>query len=69
MDDKEKIAFDQGFMAAVADIVRMHDQPTIAANVLIGSGLDEADCTHIDEFDKIELRKLNESEGLTLQGL
>lgn len=34
MTKKEKIAFDQGYVCAVATIINTHDKPTVAKDVL-----------------------------------
>jgi len=65
---KNDLKFNRGFMCAVADIARNYSH-CIAANVLNGNGMDELDCSGIDEFDKVALRKLMEVEDLGLTGL
>lgn len=46
-------AFTQGFICAVADIIRLHDQPTIAADVLRAIG--KIDWSVIAQFDRATL--------------
>ena len=64
--DKE---FEQGFMVVIGDLVRTYDMPSVAATIIRSNGLDEMDCSDIDESDKGPLRLLNEQEGLQLKGL
>lgn len=58
-------------LIAAGLIVALHDAPTIAADVLINMGLDEADCSEMDEFDKGNLRTLQDNSPgrLRLTGL
>lgn len=48
-------AFTQGYVCAVAEIIRTHDEPTIAQDVLRGAGKVDWDC--IDDYDKATLQK------------
>lgn len=52
---KGEQTFIQGYVCAVAEIIRTHDQPTIARDVLKGVG--KVDWRTIDEFDRETLRK------------
>lgn len=56
---------------AVSVLMATHDQPTMAANVLQELGLIKADCSELDEFDKENLRKVQQQSGcrLALRGL
>ena len=47
--------FNQGYICAVANILRMHDYPQVAKDVLEGAGV--VDWSEIDEGDKAVLRK------------
>lgn len=53
-------AFICGYAIAVAEIVRMHDEPTIAADVINGSGfkLSDFESAGLDDYDLREIRKL-----------
>ena len=68
-DRRDKASFDDGVIIAAAALVRAHDQPTMAADILRECGLTEHDCSHLEEFDKADLRKINRGEGLALKGL
>ena len=59
--DPWSLGFDQGFAAAIADVVRLYDQPTIALNVCRSNGYSAEDLLKIaDVFDKPALRKMQE---------
>ncbi len=51
----ERIAFDKGYVCAVACLVAGHDEPTIANDVLRANMPDSWD--YIDEYDKKILRE------------
>lgn len=61
--------FNQGVFFAVAILVDIHNQPTMAKNILIEAGLEDADCSSLDDLEKNALRKLKSSENLPLRGL
>ncbi|MFH1659999.1 MAG: hypothetical protein ABIG35_11875 [Pseudomonadota bacterium] len=63
--------FEEGALVAIGLIVATHDEPTIAASVLNGMGLCEADCSAMDDYDKANLAKLQgECHGkVKLRGL
>lgn len=54
--------FIAGFAAAVAAIVRQHDEPTIAADAIAGYGLTLSDFGHVDQYDLDVIRKLFRDE-------
>lgn len=54
--------FYAGFAAAVAAIVRQHDEPTIAASVLAGYGVSLDELEGVDEYDMQIIRNLYETE-------
>ena len=57
--------FIQGIGYAVAEIVRSHDQPTIAVDVAGAAGFDYQDFkgAGVDEFDLKQLRPLRRERG------
>ena len=59
----EGILFSAGFVAG--DL----DQPTMAADLLRAVGLNEADCSAMDEMDKAKLRLLQTEKHISLKGL
>jgi len=61
--------FEHGALIAAGLIVALHDQPTVAGNVLEQMGLQNSDCSMMDEYDKINLRLIEDSEGIGLTGL
>lgn len=52
---KDSPTFVQGYVCAVAEIIRTHGEPTIARDVLKGVG--KVDWRTIDEFDRETLRR------------
>lgn len=63
--------FEEGALMAVSLIVATHDMPVVAADVLNGLSLHDADCSSLDEYDKANLRKVQgELRGkIRLRGL
>jgi hypothetical protein len=64
MSDEDR-GFAQGIALAVAILARMHDQPTIAADVASEAGYTIADYERagVDEYDLKVLRKLRRDEA------
>lgn len=58
--------FEEGFMFAIACIVRLHDCPTIASDALLENGYQNLDISNMDKFDTKELLKLNKENGVNL---
>lgn len=58
MDEWEK-----GVLMAASMLVAAHDQPGMAADVINELGLSNADCSCLDEYDKVNLRKINRERG------
>lgn len=58
-------AFLCGYAIAVAEIVRLHDEPTIAADVLNASNfnLDDFAAAGLDNYDLDEIKKLFREEA------
>lgn len=54
--------FMEGFAIALADLVRMYDQPTMAANVIAGHGFTLKDFRGIDAYDMNVIRRLFKTE-------
>ncbi|WP_153785374.1 hypothetical protein [Pseudomonas sp. EMN2] len=61
--------FEHGVLYAAAQVVRLHDEPQVAADVLKQAGLASADCSSLDEYDKESLREVNTIRGMGLTGL
>jgi hypothetical protein len=61
--------FDHGALTAVSILMACFDEPTIAADVLVQMGLDTADCSGLDDYDKEHLRQLKDASGVRLRGL
>lgn len=63
--------FNRGALVAIGLVMRLHDQPVIAAEVLREMGLLNADCADLDDYDKENLRPLRrELQGaVKLRGL
>ena len=43
--------FEHGFMFAIACIMRLHDNPTIASDVILENGYQHLDISDMDDFD------------------
>lgn len=63
--------FDRGALMAVSLLMATHDQPVIAADVLNAMGLETADCSELDVYDKENLRTVQGELGghVKLRGL
>lgn len=59
--------FERGVFYAAYLICELHDQPTIAADVIREANLDGCKITELDDCEYRVLRKLNSSEGLELR--
>lgn len=66
---KKMNRFDQGILHAAAQMIALHDEPTMAANVIREAGLTNADCTKLDEYEKTYLRKMKDENGINFRGL
>lgn len=58
-----------GALMAVSIFIALHDQPGMAADVLNELGLAAADCSHLDDYDKQNLKKIQGERGVSLRGL
>ncbi len=54
--------FMEGFAIACADLVRLHDQPGMAADVIAGHGFNLTDFKGCDPYDLKVIRKLYVTE-------
>lgn len=61
--------FEHGYLCAMAQLIRLHDQPSMAADCLHHDGLGALDCRELDEFDKASLRELIGERNMRLTGL
>lgn len=61
--------FQHGIFYAAAMVVRLHDEPRVAADVLKEAGLSNSNCSELDEYDKEILRVINQETGMSLTGL
>lgn len=61
--------FEHGIMFAAAEMLRLHDQPTMVADLLRATGLNHADVTSMDDFDKETLEMLSGERDIQLTGL
>ncbi len=61
--------FEHGVLYAAAQVVRLHDEPQVAADVLKQAGLANVDCSKLDDYDKESLREINAISGMALTGL
>lgn len=60
--------FMEGFAIALADVVRLHDQPTVAADVIAGHGFTLKDFRGCDPYDMKIIRKLFRTESVLRDG-
>lgn len=68
--EKHKLTdFEMGILTACGLIMATHDEPGIAADVIRETGLQDADCSDLDDFDKEYLKIIQEQERLNLTGL
>jgi hypothetical protein len=63
MNKKEEnlIIFNQGVVYAAARLIEMHDQPTMAMDIIGQSGITHEDMKHCAEWDLSFLRREDES--------
>jgi hypothetical protein len=61
--------FMDGVFYAVALLVRLHDEPGMAADILKESDMETVNCTDFDEFEKEQLRIINNEHSIKLIGL
>lgn len=61
--------FKEGVLYAASILVATHDQPTMAATIIREAGLNEADCSSMEDFEKNNLRKIQGERGIALRGL
>lgn len=66
---KKLTEFEQGVFYAAAIVQITADQPGIAADIVKSAGLQNHDCSELDEMDKDALRVVNEEQGMNLKGL
>ena len=64
-----RLSFEIGIMFAAASLNRNHDQPGMAAEIIIDAGLERYNCKNLDDMEKEELRKINGERGIQLRGL
>ena len=62
-------SFNYGIMIAASNIVALHDQPVIAADIIKEAGLANFNCKEMSEYDKENLKVVNKEKGMTLRGL
>jgi hypothetical protein len=58
--------FERGIFYAAYLICELHDNPTIAADVIREAGLETSDISELDDCERDALLPLNESEKLSL---
>lgn len=61
--DEPTDSFSHGFLCAMAALIREHDQPSMAADIIKGAGMGEEDISFMDPFDRDPLLKLNDYAG------
>ncbi|WP_313384805.1 hypothetical protein [Pantoea sp.] len=58
--------FERGVFYAAYLICELHDEPTVAADVIREAGLETSDISVLDDCEREALLPLNESEKLAL---
>ena len=61
--------FGQGVLYAASLLVALYDQPGMAATIVREAGLSKADCSTLDDYEKKNLGKLMNEQGIALRGL
>lgn len=63
--------FEEGALVALSVLNASHDQPSMCADVINSMGLTSADCSNLDDFDKVNLRLIMAQSGglITFKGL
>lgn len=61
--------FEAGIIIAAANIVHLHDEPGIAADVLKDAKLSSFNAANYSEYDKEAFRKINQEHGMNITGL
>lgn len=63
--------FQEGVLMALATLNAQFDQPSMCASTIRELGVEGVDCSDLCDFDKDQLRKINENlpEGMKLAGL
>ena len=60
--------FERGIFYAAYLICELHDEPTVAADVIREANLQDADISGLDDSERDVLMPLNRSEKLSLKG-
>ena len=61
--------FMEGVFYAVSLLTRLHGEPGMAANILKEASMETVNCIDFDEFEKKQLRIVNNEHGMELGGL
>lgn len=61
--------FFEGVIYAACLLVRLHDHPGMAADVIKEVGLRTWDCSGLEEYEKEMLRVINREKDMELRGL
>jgi hypothetical protein len=61
--------FTEGVLYSAGYIARYHGETELGRFLIKEAGLTTADCTKLDEFDKVGLRLINQIEDINLIGL
>jgi len=61
--------FMDGVFYATSLLNRLHGEPGMCADILKEAGMEDANCKDFDEFEKEQLRIINDEYGMKLTGL
>lgn len=62
-------SFNKGVLCAAGILVRLFDQPMMAAAIINECGLNNSDCSSMDQYDRNNLKLLKNERGMNLKGL
>lgn len=66
---KRLTKFEHGILFAAAEMLRLHNVPTLVADLLKSAGLKDADVSALGDYDKETLALVNQENGMALTGL
>ena len=61
--------FMDGVFYAIALLTKLHGEHSMAADILKEAGMETVNCINFDEFEKEQLRIVNNEHGIRLAGL
>lgn len=65
-EQENRREFAAGIAVACASLAREHDQPGMAADIIMNTGMTKKDFAHVDSFDRKVIYKLFRTERLLI---